>query len=101
MQSTRSFYKRRPAVILASWLYADNPDYLVCMIFMQKERDPYVMPLSNEDLAEGKLIQTCYIRPMYTFAVDGVYVDRRIGRLKPEKTRAIIAIITHVLNAGE
>ena len=96
--SSDADYKKRPAIILASWLYAGNPDYLVCMISTQKERDPYIMSLDNEDLMEGKLSQTCYVRPMYTFAVDGVFIDRRIGRLKPEKTDAIVAVITQVLN---
>ena len=91
-------YKRRPAIILASWPCKNRTDYHLCMISTQRETDPYLMEISTSDLVDGKLSQTCFIRPTYNFSADEDFIDRRIGRLKPEKLKAVLETLTAVLN---
>ncbi len=98
--SSDADYKVRPALILASWPYFNGTDYLVCLVTTQNEEDPYIMPLEPNDMAEGKLSATCYIRPTYTFAVDGTFIKRRLGRLKADKTNEVVRLLVNVLNVS-
>ncbi len=65
-------------------------DYHLCMVSTQRDTDPYQMELRNSDLVDGKLSQTCFVRPTYNFSADENWIDRRIGRVKPEKLKAIL-----------
>lgn len=92
--SSEEKFKRRPAVVVASWPYKDSSDYLVCIITTQPNgNDPYIQELENSDLrdpANGKFRKKSYIRPAYMFAADEGLILYRLGSLKPEKLAAVL-----------
>lgn len=90
----------RPAVVLASVPYGEGTDYLLCAITTQAAADPHRMTLTDADV-EGRLTETVYIRPTYTFTADEFFIKRRVGRLKPEMLAAVVQTLTTVLNQPE
>jgi hypothetical protein len=91
-------YKIRPAVVLAELPYGVQLDYLICNVTTKRPDDPYLLELSQADLASGKLGQTCYIRPTYTFTVGERLVQKRLCTLKPEKLDEVVLFLTKVIN---
>lgn len=98
--SAEEAYKVRPAVVLAPLPYFGGTDYLLCIITTQAVADPHKIDLAPVDV-EGRLTESCFIRPTYTFSADEFFIRRRVAALKPEKLKAVIAALTQVLNTPE
>ena len=90
-------YKPRPAIVLASWPYKNSRDYSLCMISTQFDTDPYLMEISTSDLLVGELSRTCYVRPTYNFSADEAFIRHSIGRMRPEKLKAVLYTLFNVL----
>ena len=90
-------YKSRPALILASWPYKKSTDYHLCMISTQVDTDPYLTELTNADMVDGSMSRTCYIRPTYNFSADENFIEYRVGKLCPEKVKAVLFTLFKVL----
>ena len=86
--------KRRPALVLAS---NQGDDLILCQITSQSVRDELALAISNNDFASGSLRQNSNIRPNRLFTADQEIVLYQVGRLKPEKTGAAIALIVEIL----
>lgn len=95
--SSDTDFKLRPAIILASWPYLDSTDYWVCMVSTQNDGDVFAMDVQSDDIVGGQFSQECFIRPTYTFAASERRVGRKIGQLKAEKVKTILAVIHRVL----
>src|SRR5262249_44708024 len=85
--------KRRPALIVASWLYEHSQDYLLCIITSQNAPDPFLLPLTAADMAEGALLRTSYLCPTCLFTADEGLIVRKIGAVTPEKLSQAIGKI--------
>jgi hypothetical protein len=59
------------------------------MISTQVETDPYLIEITTSDLSSGKLSHACYI------------IKHRIGKLKPEKLKAVIYTLFTVLTKDD
>ena len=86
--------KRRPALVLAS---KQGDDLILCQITSQSVRDELALAISSDDFASGSLRQNSNIRPNRLFTADQQIVLYQVGRLKPEKTGAAIALIVEIL----
>lgn len=95
--SSDTEFKLRPAIVLASWPYLDSTDYWVCMVSTQDDGDMFALGVQDEDIVGGQFNQKCFIRPTYTFAASERRVGRKIGQMKPEKVKDILAVIHRVL----
>lgn len=71
------------------------------MISTQMDTDPYLMDIATSDLLVGELSQTCYIRPTYNFSADASFIKHRIGKIKPEKLKAILLTLFNVLTKDD
>jgi hypothetical protein len=71
------------------------------MISTQVETDPYLIEITTSDLSSGKLSHACYIRPTYNFSADEEFIKHRIGKLKPEKLKAVIYTLFTVLTKDD
>ena len=94
-------YKTRPALVMASWPCKGTRDYHLCLISTKSETDPYLMELTNADLVDGHVSQTCFIRPTYNFSADENFIESRFGRLKPEKLKAVLYTLFTVLTKDD
>ena len=95
--SAEEGYKLRPAVVISSWSRKGSTDYFLCMMSTQPETDPYLLELTNADLAEGHVSRTCFIRPTYCFTAAERFIESYFGRLKPDKLKAVIFTLFTVL----
>jgi len=84
--------KPRPALVLASWSYAGDTDYLLCMITSQQADEPYIIALDIADIENGSLR-----RPSYMFAVGERRISRKLGSLAANKLELAIEIIKGIL----
>ena len=89
--------KRRPALVLASWVRGGKTDYLVCIITSQFSADPFLIELDADDIIGGALAQKSYLRPTYLYATGEARILRRIGTLQAEKTRAAAQALVNAL----
>jgi hypothetical protein len=67
------------------------------MISTQVDTDPYLTELTNADMIDGSISQTCYIRPTYNFSADENFIEYRIGKLRPEKVKTVLFTLFKVL----
>ncbi len=86
--------KRRPALVLAS---KQRDDLIRSQITSQSVRDELALAISSDDFVSGSLRQNSNIRPNRLFTADQQIVLYQVGRLKPEKTGAAIALIVELL----
>ncbi|MCX6382156.1 MAG: type II toxin-antitoxin system PemK/MazF family toxin [Armatimonadetes bacterium] len=89
--------KPRPALVLASWSYAGDTDYLLCMIISQQADEPYIIALDIADIENGSLRRKSYLRPSYMFAVSERRISRKLGSLTSDKLELTIEIIKGIL----
>ena len=90
-------FKRRPAIVLTK--QADD-DIILCQITSRAQRDPFVISISDEDLAKGKLQLDSYARPNKISTVDTNIVEYKIGALKPSKTKEVLAAVKRLFDFG-
>jgi mRNA interferase MazF len=91
-------FKKRPALIIASWTFGAGEDYLLCLISTQTIPDPYSIALETEDVENGSLHRASYVRPTYLFAADESLIERKIGNLKPGRFSEVITALRSVLH---
>lgn len=89
--------KRRPALVVASWPFADGTDFLLCLISSQAVSDPYIMKLEAGDIQGGTLSRQSYVRPSYLFAVDEGLIVYKVGALANDRLTQVVEKIISVL----
>ena len=67
------------------------------MISTQVDTDPYLTELTNADMVDGSMSRICYIRPTYNFSADENFIEYRVGKLRPEKVKAVLFTLFKVL----
>ena len=94
--------KKRPALVLASWLRSDafqqGEDYLLCMISTQNVNDPYSFALQVQDVENGSLNRQSYVRPSYLFSADEATISHKVGTLKAEKLALVVEAIHRLVS---
>lgn len=96
-QPQQPAFKQRPAIIIASWPFANSVDYLLCMISSQMHLDPYLVTIGNQDFSSGSLDRPSYARCNYLSTVNAHHIHRRLGRLTPEKFQEVLESIAALL----
>lgn len=92
--SDLSDQKRRPALVLIDLA---GSDVVLCQITSQDARDDHALVLTRQDFAEGSIHLDGHVRPNKLFTFERRLIRYRCGRLKPEKTREIVARIVQLL----
>ncbi len=92
--SDLSASKRRPALVLA---VLPGDDLILCQITSADSADQDAVPLSPSDLADGRLTRPGFVRPRRLFTGVKQLALSRLGRLKPEKLRAVVAKAVEIL----
>jgi mRNA interferase MazF len=83
-------FKRRPAVVVTPPM---GEDILLCQITSRADRDQFVIPLTDDDMAEGKLLQESFVRPNKISTMDLKIIEYRIGSLKQNKQKIVLSAI--------
>lgn len=86
--------KSRPAIVLAD---AGRGDWVMCQITSNPYGDSMAVPLTNSSFASGSLHRDSFARPAKLFTADENLVNRRLGQLKIEPLRKVVAAIIQLL----
>ena len=82
--------KIRPVVILADVGNSREPDWIVCEVTTSSRRRPRSVPLTNDDILEGRLTRRSWARPDRVFTVEETAFIRKIGSLTNAKLTEIL-----------
>ena len=90
--------KSRPALVLGT---VDRSRYLVAYITSQeKQKSRGAIPITQQDLVQGELRKTSYIRPEVLFTARDRIIQRKVGLISKTLHKAVVdSLITH-LNKG-
>lgn len=88
--------KLRPALVLATVGTVGN--LIVCQITSQFSYDGEAISITEDDLAEGSLIQLSNVRPNHIVTLSEQLVTRRVARLKPERFTVILQAVRVVFH---
>lgn len=80
--------KLRPALVLAQ---VGRGDIVLCQITSQSYTDSLAVKLSLDDMTQGSLSRTRYIRPGKLFTANQSIITRSIGEIGGEKFAEIIS----------
>ncbi|MDL1971529.1 MAG: type II toxin-antitoxin system PemK/MazF family toxin [Candidatus Desulfofervidaceae bacterium] len=86
--------KRRPALVIAN---LKGNDLILCQITSKNVKDEYAIEITEKDFEEGSLTQVSNIRPNKIFTADKSIILYKVGKLKREKMKEIIAAIVKIL----
>ena len=75
-----------------------SEDIIVVGVTSNISKDKYTINLTDKDLDEGKLHTNCCIKIENILKIDKQLVIKKIGKLKKEKFKDIIAILNPILN---
>ena len=89
--------KLRPAVVLAE---AGHEDWILCQVTSNPYGDRRAVRLSRQDLREGSLHRESFARPGRLFTANRGLMTREVGRLNPDKLRAIVSAVVDLLERG-
>ncbi len=93
--SDLSTSKKRPALAVAT---LTGDDVILCQITSQTIRDGYAISLSSADFKTGTLHQDSNIRPNRLFTADSNIILYRVGELKPDKIKEVVAKIVEIVS---
>lgn len=93
--SDLSDQKARPALVLVD---LSGQDLMLCQITSKLIFDPYAVPISLGDFADGSLRLDSNIRPNRIFTMDRKLIRYRCGRLVAAKTSEVINRLVSLLN---
>lgn len=74
--------KLRPALVLAQ---AEKGDIVLCQITSQSYTDLSAIKINSNDLENGTLQRTSYVRPAKIFTANESIVVRKVGDLRLQK----------------
>jgi len=94
-----SSHKRRPVLVISSQEYNSMTDDLIAVaITSLVDTKPYVVKLSNNDMAEGNLkVESC-IRSDKIYTLSQCLVIKRFGRVSSEVIEMVKAKIIQMMN---
>jgi mRNA interferase MazF len=91
--------KVRPVVVVSNNEFnKELNDIVVVGVTSNMSRDKYTLLLSTNDLDEGNLLTTSYIKCESILKLDKQLVVRKIGKIKKTKFKQIISIIKEIIN---
>lgn len=94
--SDLSAVKVRPALVLWD---SQSEDIVVCGITSQLNHESRnVVPLNTEDFLFGGIPKVSHLLPFKIFTLHKETAIRTMGRIKPEKYRQVIELLTSVLS---
>jgi mRNA interferase MazF len=94
-------FKVRPVLVLSN--DADNrrfADLVICAITSALRPHPYAAKVGSQDLEEGLLKVESQVRADTITSLEQQIVLKRIGRLRKETYRGVIALIQKLIHAG-
>ena len=89
--------KKRPALVLAG---IGGTDYIMLQITSKNVRDPYAIPLSDDDFQSGSLKQSSNIRPNKIFTLHHELVLSKIGHLTDGKINECVQRVCHIITSS-
>ena len=93
-------FKRRPALVIASWPFRDTTDHLLCCITAQEPVDPEACELVDADFAEGSLRRRSFLRPTYLFAQHEGMMHYKVGSITNGKLTEVVRLIVRFIEHG-
>ena len=99
--SDQSGRKVRPAVIVSNEGFNErSEDVLIVGVTSNVSKDTYTLPLSNNDLDEGKLITPCCIKVENILKIDKTLIVKKIGKISKEKLAKIVLVINSIIGTA-
>lgn len=90
--------KIRPALVVSSNKVNEKlKDVWVTSISSQKGENPFLIPLSENDLSLGKLKKNSWVKYNIVFAVEKSLIRKKVGEIKKDKLEAILLKMQSVL----
>jgi mRNA-degrading endonuclease toxin of MazEF toxin-antitoxin module len=85
--------KYRPALVVA---VVDFDNLILCQITSKPYSSTMAIQLSEQDFASGSLPVTSYIRPDKLFTANESIVSTKYGRLKPDRLRETLRVLSNL-----
>lgn len=92
-----SAVKRRPALVLVE----HGEDLVLCGVTSKLSRRRDAIPLSDRELAEGRLPARSEIRPLKLFTIHRALVHTRVGRVSGDILKRVVTLLVSALRSGE
>ena len=90
--------KVRPVIVISNEEFNEySDDLLVIGVTSNISKDKYTLPLSNNDLDEGKLFTQCCIKVENVLKIDKELIIKKIGKIKKEKLDKIMDILIKII----
>ena len=87
--------KKRPALVLSSDTFnSSGPDIICCLITTNPKQNSFTVPISEQDVEEGKLFFASTVRPYRLFTIEKSIVNRKLCRLGTEKFDMVVGKLT-------
>jgi mRNA interferase MazF len=99
--SVERSFKIRPALVLAAVPFGRTTDFILCAITSQIAPDPSLLFLRPDDMLDGSLDRTSYIRLTYLFTVHRSLIQEKIGQIRAELLQDSHDAISRVLNRSK
>ena len=97
--SDQSGRKVRPVIVISNDEFnITSEDLIVVGVTSNISGDRHTIELSNADLEYGKLFDACCVKIENILKIDKQLVIKKIGKLKKEKFKDVIAILNSILN---
>jgi len=88
--------KKRPALVVADW---GGEDVILAQITSITNKDAYAIELKNDDIVNGSLMKTSFIRANKLFTADKRIFLQQAGRLTDKKLTEVTDKIHSLFNA--
>ena len=74
--------KVRPLIVISNTVFHQNSGFFVCVgITTNKERDPYLLPLSRKSIEEGQLEYDVQVMCKRIVSLNCMVIKRKIARI--------------------
>lgn len=94
-------FKVRPVLVLSNDAYNRRfADLVICAITGTPRPHPYGAKVGSQDLEEGVLKVESQVRADTITSLEQQIVLKKIGRLRKETYRGVVAIIEKLIHAG-
>ena len=96
--SDQSGRKVRPVVVISDNTFnSHSEDVIVVGVTSNVKKERYALPLTNNDLEEGKLFTNCMIKVENILRLEEGLVIKKIGKIKEEKLQDIISLLNKII----
>ncbi len=89
--------KLRPAVVLAD---ASKGDWVLCQVTSKAYTDPKAVELWDADFSSGSLEIVSYVRPGKLFTASTNLMVVRVGELRKEAMKQVVAAVVKLFQTG-